>query len=187
MLHALSALALLCGTASADYIIKQQYTDAACTNAFLALSIQPSGCIAAPPGAPFGPSVVECTSPTSANLKNYVPGDATCSGVALAPSTVNAVDGNRSLLASWACSLGSDRGERCAVLALYTLALPRTSRSCSLPFANPRSPRSVLEAHLRHWAAALNVHCRWPRHKQSSCSGLLWGLPHLQRLSAHVH
>ena len=35
MLHALLTLALLCSTASADYIIKQQYTDSACTNAFL--------------------------------------------------------------------------------------------------------------------------------------------------------
>lgn len=35
MLHALLTLALLCSTASADYILKQQYTDGACTNAFL--------------------------------------------------------------------------------------------------------------------------------------------------------
>jgi hypothetical protein len=138
MLHALSTLALLCGTASADYIIKERFTDAACTNAFQALTIHPSGCIAAPPvPALIGPSVVECTSPTSANLKNYDVLDPTCSGAPLpppaSPTIVDAVDGNRSLLASWACSLGSDRGERCAVLALYTLALPRTSRSCSLP------------------------------------------------------
>jgi hypothetical protein len=114
MLHALSALALLCGSASADYIIKQQYTDAACTNAFLALSIQPSGCMGATPGSPSGPTMVECTSPTSANLKNYAPGDATCSGAALAPSTVNAVDSKSAPLASWRCTLGSDNSERSA-------------------------------------------------------------------------
>jgi hypothetical protein len=103
-------LATLLRGAAADYLLKQQFTDAACSNMMLGQSIMPSGCMSPLPGSPSGPTVLVCgAGGMSATLNNYAVGDPTCAG-ASSPSTLTINDGNGVALASWACTRGTDNG-----------------------------------------------------------------------------